>query len=137
MTLDELDKKIIEVKRRGLNILVETELIADLRSQYYEKLVERKLENISAQLRRNVVFLGNAHKQTISSAKIKEFMGINLEFNIHKIVYGDAKISSLKLAIYIAEFYGVPVEILLFQDLEANAETFKQLYPSLFRQSRD
>ncbi len=31
MTSDELDKKIIEIKKRGLNNFVENELIADLR----------------------------------------------------------------------------------------------------------
>ena len=64
-------------------------------------------------------------------------MGIQIDANLSKILYGEYTLSSLRTAIVIAEFYGVPVDILLFQDLEANAETFKQLYPALFRQSRN
>lgn len=137
MTLDELDKKIIEVKKRGLNILIENELIADLRKEYYNGLLKRKMTRITDQVRRNVLFMTKIHNQTISQGKIKEFMGIDVETNIHKVIYGESTLASLKTAILIAEFYGVPVEILLFQDIEANAETFRQFYPALFRQNRD
>lgn len=137
MTLDELERRIIELKKRGLNILVENELIAELRSQYYDTFIEKKLDSISNQLRRNVRFLGTLHNEFVSSNKIKEFMGIQIDANLSKILYGEYTLSSLRTAIVIAEFYGVPVDILLFQDLEANAETFKQLYPALFRQSRN
>ena len=137
MNLDQLDKKIIEVKRRGLNILVENELIADLRNQYYTLLIERKINRISDQVRRNVNFLQRAHGETISSNKIKEFMGMETEYSFNKIIYENNSLTSLKTATLIAEFYGIPVEILLFQDLEANVETFRQLYPALFRQNRD
>ena len=137
MTLDELDKKIIEIKQRGLNVLVENELIADLRSQYYTLLLERKISHISDQVRRNVLFLQRAHGQTISTNKIKEFMGMEVENSFNKIIYENNSLTSLKTAILISEFYGIPVEILLFQDLEANVETFRQLYPTLFRQGRN
>jgi hypothetical protein len=137
VTLDELEHRIIELKKRGLNILVENELIAELRSQYYDTFIEKKLDSITNQVRNNVRFLGSLHKEFISSNKIKEFMGIQVDGNLGKILYGEYTLHSLKTAIIIAEFYGVPVEILLFQDLEANAETFKQLYPALFRQSRN
>lgn len=137
MTLDELDKQIIELKKRGLNILVENNLIADLRNRYYSELLKRKLNSISNQFRRNVIYMGKLHGQMISSSKIKEFMGMEVENNLHKIAFGDSNLSSLKTAILVAEFYGVPVEILLFQDIEANAETFRQFYPALFRQNRD
>ncbi len=64
-------------------------------------------------------------------------MGMDVDTNIHRVIYGDSALTSLKTAILIAEFYGVPVEILLFQDIEPNVETFRQLYPALFRQNRD
>lgn len=137
MTLDELDHRIIELKKRGLNILIENELIADLRSQYYNTFIDKKLDSITNQLRNNIRFLGGLHNEFVSSSKIKEFMGLQVDNNLNKILYGEYTLHSLKTAITIAEFYGVPVDILLFQDLEANAETFKQLYPALFRQSRN
>jgi hypothetical protein len=137
VTLDELDKKIIEIKQRGLNVLVENELIADLRSQYYSDLLKRKLNRITDQLKRNVMFMGKLHGEMVSPNKIKEFMGMEVENNLSRIIFGDSTLTSLKTAILVAEFYGVPVEILLFQDIEANAETFREFYPALFRQGRD
>lgn len=137
MSLDELESKIVEVKKRGLNLLIENELIADLRGEYYSGLLKRKMNRITEQVRRNVLFMTKIHGQTISPSKIKEFMGMDVETNIHRVIYGDSVLASLRTAILIAEFYGVPVEILLFQDIEPNVETFRKLYPALFRQNRD
>lgn len=137
MTLDELDRKIIELKKRGLNILIENELLADLRGRYYETAIDKKVESITNQLRKNVFFLGTIHDQNVSYSKIKEFMGITTDSNLNKILYEDYSLTYIKTAITVAEFYGVPVEILLFQDLEANEQTFRQLYPALFRQGRN
>jgi len=134
---EELEKKIIEIKKRGLNILIENELIADARSQYYKKLIDKRINAISNQVRKNVIFLGSFHKNNVSRAKVKEFMGMDVDQNFNKILYEDYKLSSLRTGILISEFYGIPVDLLLFQDLEANAETFKQLYPAIFRQSRN
>lgn len=137
MSLDELESKIVEVKKRGLNLLIENELIADLRGEYYSGLLKRKMNRITEQVRRNVLFMTKIHGQTISPSKIKEFMGMDVETNIHRVIYGDSVLASLRTAILIAQFYGVPVEILLFQDIEPNVETFRKLYPALFRQNRD
>lgn len=137
MHLDELETKIIEIKKRGLNILLENELIADVRGQYYNQLLEKKLNQISNRVRRNILFMNKIHKNNISSNKIKEFMGIDVENNLNKIAYEDYNITSLRTAILISEFYGLPVELFLFQDLETNEETLRQFYPTFFRQSRD
>jgi hypothetical protein len=137
LSLDELEQKIVETKKRGLNLLIENELIADLRGEYYSGLLKRKMNRITDQVRRNVLFMTKIHGQTISPSKIKEFMGMDADTNIHRIIYGESALTSLRTAILIAEFYGVPVEILLFQDIEPNVETFRKLYPALFRQNRD
>lgn len=137
MTIDELEKKIIEIKKRGLNIIVENELIATLRGDYYEKLIDRRMNSITELFRKNVRYLGVIHQQAIYSEVVKEHMGLNPEVNINKIIYGNYNVSNLKAAIIVAEFYGLPVEYLLFTDLEANAKTLKEQYPALYRQSRN
>jgi hypothetical protein len=137
VNLDELEKKIIEVKKKGLNILIENELIADVRGQYYNELIEKKLNAISDRVRRNILFLNKLHKNNISGNQIREFMGIEVEPNLNKIAYESYNITSLRTAIILSEFYGVPVELFLFQDIESNAEIFRSIYPALFRQSRD
>jgi hypothetical protein len=136
MTSDELDKKIIEIKKRGLNNFVENELIADLRKEYYEKAIEKKIHRLSDRFRANVLYLNRLHKENCSSNKIKEFMGLEMPIDFNKIIYDENKLYSLRQAIIVAEFFGLPVELLLFNDLQANGDTLKAEYPALFRQSR-
>lgn len=137
MTSDELDRKIIEIKKRGLNNFVENELIADLRKEYYEKAIEKKIHRISSRFRQNILYLNRLHKQNCSATKIKEFMGLDIPFDFNKIIYEEGKLYSLRHAIMASEFFGLPVELILFTDLEANGDTLKTEYPALFRQSRD
>lgn len=136
MTSDELDRKIIDIKKRGLNNFVENELIAGLRKEYYEKTIEKKIHHISDRFRANVLYLNRLHNQNCTANKIKEFMGVDMPNDFNKIIYEDNNIYSLRQAIITSEFFGLPVELLLFTDLEANGNTLKTEYPSLFRQSR-
>jgi hypothetical protein len=136
MTSDELDIKIIEIKRRGLNNFVENELIADLRKEYYGKAIEKKIHRLSDRFRSNVLYLSRIHKEACSAQKIKEFMGVDMPNDFNKILYEESKLYSLRQAIIVSEFFGLPVELLLFTDLEANGNTLKTEYPALFRQSR-
>ena len=137
MTGDELDKKIIEIKKRGLNNFVENELIAGLRSDYYEKAINKKISSLSSRFRENILYLNRLHKQNCSAQKIKEFMGLDMPNDFNKILYEEGKLYSLRQAIIAAEFFGLPIELILFTDLQANADTLKTEYPALFRQSRD
>lgn len=136
MTSDELDRKIIEIKKRGLNNFVENELISDLRREYYVKDIEKKVHRLSSRFRGNVLYLNRLHKENCSAQKIKEFMGLDMPNDFNKILYEEANLYSLRQAIMAAEFFGLPVELLLFNDLEANGDTLKKEYPALFRQSR-
>lgn len=136
MTSDELDRKIIEIKKRGLNNFIENELIANIRKEYYEKAIEKKIHHISNRFRANVLYLNRLHKENCSANKIKEFMGIDMPNDFNKTIYEENKIYSLRQAIITSEFFGLPVELLLFTDLEANGTTLKAEYPTLFRQSR-
>lgn len=137
MTFDELDEKIIGIKKRGLNILIENELIATVRKEYYEKEIEKKVKHISDRFRKNVYLLNKAHGDTCSAQKIKEFMGIEIDYSINKVLYEEKGLYSLKHAYIIAEFFGLPVELLLFQDLEANYEILAKEYSALFKQNRN
>lgn len=137
MSFDELEEKIINIKKRGLNNFVENQIIADLRREYYEKALEKKMVSISNRFRSNIFFLNRIHKENLTVTKIKEFMGIEFDFSFNKILYENHNVYSLRFAIVASEFFGLPVELLLFTDLEANEHTIKKEYPALFRQSRD
>ena len=133
MTADELDKKIISIKKRGMNILLENELIAEVRGEYYSEIIYKKQKHISDRFRENIIFLSQQYKEFISVNKLKEFMGIDVENSLTKFLYNDQNINSLKIAIAVSEFYGIPVELLLFQDLKTNVETLKKFYPSFLK----
>ena len=136
MTLDELEKKIISIRKRGLNILLENELISLVRKDYYEELIDENLRYISNNLRNNVSMLNKMHGEACSSGKIREFMGLDVDATLNKILYDDKSITSLKTAIMVAEFFGLPVDLLLFQDLTINPDYVKKEYGHLFKQNK-
>lgn len=136
MTFDELESKIISIKKRGVNILVENQLIAKVRQEYYEKQIDKKVQHISDRFRANVLFLNKIHKENCSAQKIKHFMGIDIDISINKVLYEQKSLYSLKHAYIISEFFGLPVELLLFQDLEGNYEILSREYSNLFKQDR-
>ena len=136
MTLDEYEQKIISIRKRGLNILLENELIAIIRKEYYEELMFQNLQYISETLRKNVSMLNQMHGENCSANKIKEFMGLETETHLNKILYENRNINSLRSAMMISEFFGLPVEMLLFQDLTINPEHVKKEYGHLFKQNK-
>lgn len=136
MTFDELESKIIGVKKRGLNILIENELIAKIRKEYYDVQIEKQVQHLSNRFRTNVRFLNRIHGEACSAQKIKEFMGVEIDLSINKIFYEDKSLYSLKQAYIVSEFFGLPVELLLFQDLELNYESLSKSYSNLFKQNR-
>ena len=64
-------------------------------------------------------------------------MGLDIDLYFNKIIYDSKTLYSLKQAVMVSEFFGLPVELLLFTDLEINSEYIKQEYPALFKQSRN
>lgn len=137
MTTDELEQKIIGIKKRGMNILVENELIAKVRKEYYDIQIDKKVQHISDRFRANVLFLNKIHKENCSAQKIKHFMGVDIDISINKVLYEQKSLYSLKHAYIISEFFGLPVELLLFQDLSANYETLSREYSNLFKRNRN
>jgi len=137
MSADELEAKIIAIKKRGLNIMVEQDLIRQLRAEYFTEKIQNRVERISNQFARNIEFLSRMFKDHITNNKVRLQMGINLVGDEDKIFRGEHKIYSLRIALIAAEYYGLPVELLLFHDLQADEQLFTQQYPTLIRQNRD
>lgn len=137
MTFDELEKKIQSIKKRGLNIMVENELITDVRKRYHNEKLNEAIAAMSERVRRNNKFLGRLHGEYCSWQKIKSFMGIEYDPDLNRVLYEDHNLYSLRMAYGIAEFYGIPMELLLFTDLEANEDIIKREYPALIKQSRN
>lgn len=137
MTSDELDRKIIEIKKRGLNNFVENDILKSLRKEFHEQNIEKILGHITDRFRKNIFFLNKLHGENFSAGKVKEFMGLDIDLYFNKIVYETKTLYSLKQAVMVSEFFGLPVELLLFTDLEINSDYIKKEYPALFKQSRN
>ncbi len=58
MTFDDLERKIIEIRKRGLNIVVQTELIGNIRGEYYDKLIAKKQNAINDLFKKNIFVVG-------------------------------------------------------------------------------
>jgi len=138
MTRDELEKKIISIKKRGLPVIVEESLIKDTRKEFYETFFRKKLKNISERFVSNVIYLSKLHGTKFHTSKIYNTMGVFLNHKVFSdALEGKTSINNFFVPMVIAEFYGLPVELLLFYDLPAHESTLKEKYPALFRQSRD
>lgn len=137
MTADELEKKIIAIKKRGLNIMVEQDLIAQLRAEYYSEKVHRKISNMSALFVKNLNYLAKMHRDMVTVNKIRLHMGVMLNHDEDNVFRGESNLYSLRVATIAAEYYGLPVDYLLFTDIEANEQTFLERYPALIQQNRN
>lgn len=135
MTLDQLDKKIIEIKKKGLHKIVELEQIRKVRGEYFEKKTEKSLDTISTRFFKNIMFLSNKFKSFPSANNIKEFMGISPSVTYDAFVKNHSQFFSIKDAILVSEYYGVPVNLLLFDDIEIYGEQIWKEYNSVFKQS--
>jgi hypothetical protein len=137
MNYDQLEDKIRSIKKRGLNIMVENELIADARKTYHEERMRKKLETMADLIRRNNNFLGKLHGEYCSAQKIKSFMGLETSGNLNKALYENGIFYNLHSIYAVAEFYGIPMELLMYTDLEANEDIIKREYPAIIRQGRN
>jgi hypothetical protein len=137
MNYDQLEDKIRSIKKRGLNIMVENELIADARKTYHEERMRKKLETMADLIRRNNNFLGKIHGEYCSAQKIKSFMGLETSGNLNKALYENGIFYNLHSIYAVAEFYGIPMELLMYTDLEANEDIIKREYPAIIRQGRN
>lgn len=138
MTRDELDVKIIQVKKRGLPQKVEETIIREVRQEFYDKYFYNKIKHITTRFSRNVLFLAKLHGTKFNIEQIYNTMGVTLNFKtFNDILYNRHVLDGLRTPLILAEYFGIPVELLLFQDLEANESALKEQYPALFKQSRD
>jgi len=134
MTLDDLDKKIIQIRKKGLHKVVELEQIRKVRGEYFEKKSEKSLNVISERFFKNIMFLSSKFKSFPSSNNIREFMGISPSLTFDAFVRNKSNFFSIKDAILVSEYYGVPVNLLLFDDIEIYGEQIWKEYHSFFKQ---
>lgn len=137
MTFDELDREIIAVKRQGLTPYVERHKIALLRQKYYLEKIKSDKEKYTVLLLKNIAFLNKIHRSYCNKNSIEDNMGIRTDEYFQSLLEGKVMLYNFEHVLLVASFFGIPPELILFTDLEANEQTIRNEYPSLFKQSRD
>lgn len=134
MTVDDLDKKIINIKKRGLSKLVEIQLIGEVKGQFYKERIKNTENSISAQFHKNIEFLSAKLKSFPSASNIKEFMGITPDQYYDSFIKNKSNIFSLSQVLLASQYYGLPIDLLLFHDLSLHVEHLRKEYPAIFKQ---
>lgn len=134
MTADELDQEIINIRKKGLPKLLEFELIGKARGIFYNERIDAMHEEINARFFQNLEFLSRLHKSYPSATNVKDYMGYQVD-QYYTNALNNNKLSTIKQPIIVSKYYGIPVELLLFSDLELYGERIRKEYPSFFKQS--
>lgn len=137
MTADELDKEIIAIKKQGLTPYVEKYKIAQTRQKYYLAKIEDDKQNLIALFKKNLNFLSQLYNIRYNKHQIDEFLAIKTEDYFQLFLDGKVQLFNLEYVLIASVFFGIPAELLLFTDLEANEQTIRKQYPLIFKQSRN
>jgi len=137
MTFDELDREIIAIKKQGLTPYVERHKIGQVRQKYYLYKITAEKERCTQLFLKNVRFLNKIHKSWCNKHNVEENMGISTDDFFQMLLEEKMNIFNFEHILICAAFFGIPSELILFTDLEANEQTIRNEYPSLFKQSRD
>lgn len=132
MTVDEFEQERVNIKKRGLSPYVEDHLMGKLRHRYYTLLVDKQYDEINERLKRNIHFLARVHKIKFDVHVFTDYMGVQMDKNFRELVI-DKKINYYKYVLWVAAFFGIPSDLLVYTDLEANEETIRTQYPALFK----
>lgn len=117
--------------------MVEQEMISQIRAEYYTDRFRTKSEELTNRFVRNLGLLSKIHRDMITANKVRLQMGLNITHEDEKVYRGEYRLNNIRLAMIAAEYYGVPLEILLFKDITTDEQLFRQQYPTLIRQNRD
>jgi hypothetical protein len=135
MTLVELEKEIIAIKKQGVTPYVERHQIARARQKYYiEKIIADK-ERYTTLFLNNIAFLNKIHRSKCTRYNIEDNMGIKTDDFLQTLLEGKGQIYNFEHILLVASFFGIAPDLILFVDLEANEQTIRNEYPSLFKQS--
>jgi hypothetical protein len=136
MTADDLDKRIISIKNKGLPKVVELQQLNELRSEYYSERIGNLENALSKRLFKNINYLATYFKSFPSNSNIQEFMGITLSPYFDIFIKTQGGIPPFKDIIAISEYYGVPVNLLIFDDIEIYGEQIWKKHNTIFKQSK-
>jgi len=136
MNLDDLDKKIISIKNKGLHKVVELQQLKEVRSEYYSKRLTTLEGTLSKRLFKNINYLATLFKSFPSNSNLQEFMGITLSPYFDIFIKTQGGIPPFKDIIAISEYYGVPVNLLIFDDIEIYGEQIWKEHNTIFKQSK-
>lgn len=136
MTFDELDKKIISIRKKGLPKVVELQQIKEVRSEYYKERITYVESSISKRVFKNINYLATKFKSFPANNNIQEFLGVSLSPYFDTFIKTQMGSLPMKDIIVISEYYGVPANLIIFEDLEIYGEQIWKEHHTFFKQGK-
>ncbi len=132
MTVDEFEQERVNIKKKGLSPYVEEHMLAKLRHKYYSALVDKQEREISERFLANIRFLNRIHKSYITLDNLTDYMGVRTDSTLLH-TFTEGRLTNFKCILWVAAYFGMPSELLLYTDLQAHEGTIKAQYPALFK----
>ncbi len=136
MTRDEYYNKINEINYGPEREIVKDKMKRALRGQYFEQAIDQRTMSTQDLIERNFRFLARITGRKCTPKTVSEYMCYNAPPDFYDFFQEGYRFSSLKTLNMIAEFYGIPTRMLMFDELETYGDDFIKKYPGLIGQNR-
>jgi len=122
---DQLVEDVLRIRRTTPSPIVAKAEVSRRKRVYFHENITRKQEELTENVRRNLEFLKLRLGRMMTVNNIIEHMGITVDPSVYGFLNDKEKLYSLKVVIIASEFYGVPVEDILFRDLSARDQIYR------------
>lgn len=119
--------------------LVKKQKIRKITGDYFRYRLSKGWEEMHKNIVKNMETLALYTGRQCTPTNVSRYMGIAGPPDFFSYWTEDHYLNSFRSAVLISEFYAVPVEMLMFQDIKAlygSREIFEEKYASLIRQTR-
>lgn len=136
MTEEDFNRKYSEIKQKGLPYIVEINRLRHLRREYYTDRIEDTRLNIQDNIKRNVRFLMFKIGRGPTRRSIDDYMSVDVHHDLDVYLKHNFGPDTLTTIITLSEFYRIPIEKLMFEDLTVYGDDIKKHYPVLIGEGR-
>ena len=120
--------------------LMKMQKIRRLTGDYYQQSIRSKTSTVQNNVSKNLETLSDFTGKKATPTNINRYMGTSCPEDLFDYWTNDFRsIHAIRSFVFISEFYCVPLEMLMFQDIRAiygTKQNFEEEYASLVRQSR-
>ncbi len=132
----DFEKALLEIKFSGEREIIKVKKTRELTQRFWTKNVRGQCDHISDRLVRNMQTLYEYTGRKCTPKNISDYMCMGTPEDLMKFFEEGFRIASIRSAVLMAEFYRLPVEMIMFQDIKAiyEKEEFRKQYAFIIRQ---